>query len=479
MENFNIDELFFTYQKNDQAGLINRIKQVCNQKKEDLDFGLNGKSQNLTYLLLYEYASSIEKISGGKLTAEFVVDKLLDNMKILRYGDFRAGADNDIKYNLQSVTSDEYKEQCRVNSNFGAHEVDVIDGDKTRCAIVLFDNKQKYIDKNGRNHTLSGIDLNDLDDIRHTIFHEWTHIMEKSYVKASELKREDILLEQGDVIYINSYLSPDLHMQDYKSFIENVDDLLNSDKEVLFGGISTIEINEKKSPNRRIMHNQISEGCTEYIAKLVMQNLGIQIKDESRYSDQVEFARKVFEVNGLENSITDYFTSSNKIISFIENNKIDKKDLLHYADDLTTFLGRFETICRREIIKSGNNPNAMDTLKEKIVDFWNFGKVEEIDEYSEALTKEILGEKYEEPEMFKVFLSRALRYTTEKKNFDEILENGLGNKKEIFTRSVKVVAKENSVDDIQNTVSEISSLIIDNKEKNTKSNKDSEISDNI
>lgn len=477
----NIDEIFSNYQ-NSNNQLIEKIKEVCSKKQEKWDLGIEGNSQNLTYLLIYEYASSIEKISNGKLTAEFVIEKLAENMGVLRYGDFRNGIDDNIKYNSQPVTSDSYKEQCRVNSNFGAHEVDIEDGDKIKCAIVLFDNSQKYTDKEGNEHTLSGIDLNDLDDIRHTIFHEWTHIMEKSYAKASDLRREDILLEQGHSTYINSYLSPDLEISEYKDFIDNVDNLLKSDKEILFGGISTIEVNEDKSPDRRIMHNQISEGCTEYISRLVMQNIGAKVKDESRYADQVEFAKKIFESNGLDNSIEAYFTSSNKVISFIENNEVKGKDLLHYADDLITFLGKLESTCKDEIIKSGNNPDIMEALKGKIVSFWEVGKSEEIDEYSKNLMDEFLGRDYESSSNFKEMLVRALKYPKEKQEFDEFLENGLiaenkksneeepyndnmnndnsnkDNNKKMFSNSVKDIAKTEILSGVQSEMADIMSL---------------------
>ena len=57
---------------------------------------------------------------------------------------------------------------------------------------MLFDDSQ-VATINGEQQTLSGIDLQDLSDIRHTVFHEWTHIMERCVVKASQLSKEDII----------------------------------------------------------------------------------------------------------------------------------------------------------------------------------------------------------------------------------------------------------------------------------------------
>ena len=67
--------------------------------------------------------------------------------------------------------------------------------------------------------------------------------------------------------------------------------------EILFNGISTIEINERKSPNRRIMHNKISEGGTELISQKIMEHLG-RPYEKGRYENQAKFVGKVFESLG-------------------------------------------------------------------------------------------------------------------------------------------------------------------------------------
>ena len=105
----------------------------------------------------------------------------------LRFGDFKKGEDDDIYYDGLSATSDGYKEKCRIHHHFGAHALTYNDKNgKNKSAIVLFDGRQEEV-INGVNQRLSGIDLQDLADIRETIFHEWTHVMERCTVKASQL----------------------------------------------------------------------------------------------------------------------------------------------------------------------------------------------------------------------------------------------------------------------------------------------------
>ena len=263
----------------------------------------------------------------------------------------------------------------RVNREFGAHQVDYRDETgRPKFSVVLFDDKQKFKTRDGRRLVLSGIDMSDLNGIRHTVFHEWTHIMEKSFVKAALLKREDIILEDGDSIYINACLSADLEMKDYKDFIASVDSILDSHGEVLFGGISTIEINEKKSPNRRIMHNQISEGATEYIALAVMEELGFEVKDKERYKDRREIVDQVFSSVGRKQAIADYMKNSNKLITMIESRRFNGKQLLQAADNMVTKLGKTDAFFKGEFKKCGKDYKEFDKVKEKIMGFWCLGR---------------------------------------------------------------------------------------------------------
>lgn len=333
------------------------------------DKGIDDESEDLTQMLIYEYATSLEKITKGKVSAKFVVDKLSSQMGKMRYVEYKKGLDEDVTYDNVPVTSKEYTEMCRVKSNFGAHAPTYIEDGREKCAIVLFDNSQQY-DYNGKPVTLTGIDLSNLSDVRGTAFHEWSHIMEKCFIKASDLKKEDIIYKEGDSTYINACLSPDLTMEEYKDYIANVDNLLQSDEEVMFGGISTIEINERKSPNRRIMHNQISEGATELLSRLVMKEVGDEVIDPTRYEDKVKFVEKVFRSQGIDEAVAIYITDSRALTRELEERKIDGQSLLHYSSRHLDFLGNVEGVLARDVISKGVEPEILEGVKGKLIEFW-------------------------------------------------------------------------------------------------------------
>ena len=53
--------------------------------------------------------------------------------------------------------------------------------------------------------------------------------MEKCLVKASELTRNDIIQTRGNSTYINTCISPDWTMEQYKEYIANVDQMLKAE----------------------------------------------------------------------------------------------------------------------------------------------------------------------------------------------------------------------------------------------------------
>lgn len=409
--------------KTENSSLWNKIDKVIETKGAKWDKGVEGQSPELTQLLIYEYATSLEAITHGKLSAEFVAEKLSSTLGTLRFGDFKEGQDDNIRYDNRPVTSESYKRLCRIDNHFGAHQVDYDENGKHVYSAVMFDRNQEYQTADGKIHKLSGGNLESLDDIRQTMFHEWTHVMEKCLVKTSELNLSDIIKVRGDSIYINAYLSPDLTMEEYLDYIQNVEQMLAIQDEVLFGGISTIEINERKSPDRRIMHNQISEGATELISKKIMQHLGRPIEN-GRYGQQADFVEKVFNSMGMDNGIATYLTSSNKIISYIEGKNHDGKDILRDADSFITALGNFERTLRDMTSKAGNKfDDNFENIKQKMMRFWDNGE-EPTEEDVQNLFEEIdsfadVPERYEN--YVKGMINFALAYPKRNKEFwDEV-----------------------------------------------------------
>ncbi|MBR3613920.1 MAG: hypothetical protein IKL55_01940 [Clostridia bacterium] len=418
-----ISSLVQKYKSEDKNGLWSKIGDVIDAKAGNWDRGVEGQNQELTQMLIYEYATSLEAITNGKLKAEFVVDKLASTLGTFRLGDFREGQDDNIKYDNQPVTSEAYKKNCRIDKHFGAHQVDYDEAGKHLYSIAMFDRTQEYQTSDGKVHTLSGGDLESLDDIRQTVFHECTHVMEKCPVKGSELKRSDIIQTRGNSTYINACVSADWTMEQYKEYIENIDQMLASQEEVLFGGISTIEINERKSPNRRIMHNQISEGATELIAKKVMQHLGRPIK-EGRYGMQADFVEKVFASMGMDDGMATYLTSSNKIISYIESKNHDGKDVLRDSDSFITALGNFEGALSNMTRRTGNRfgPN-FEKIKEEMKAFWDEGRNPEEKDIEMFFDKidEFAGVPQEQIPYVKGMVNFALTYPERLQKFNKEL----------------------------------------------------------
>lgn len=426
------------YKNEDKKGLWGKIGEVIESKDGRWDKGIDGENQELTQLLIYEYANSLEAITNGELKAEFVVEKLSATLGTIRIGDFKKGQDDKIKYDNKSVTSEEYKRLCRIDNHFGAHQVDYEEDGKIIYSTVIFDESQTYQSDDGKVYRLSGGNFKNLDDIRQTLFHEWTHVMEKCLVKTSELTRDDIIKTRGNSTYINAYLSPDLTMDEYLKFIENVDQILEEQDEVLFGGISTIEINEKKSPNKRIMHNQISEGATELISKMIMEYLGRPIED-GRYKEQADFVLKVFESIGIGKGIATYLTSSNKIISYIESKNYGDKDILRDTDSFITALGNFERTLREMTTKAGNQFGGnFENIKQKIGIFWKDGKnptERDIQTFFEKINKFANVPKNSE-EYVRYMINFALTYPKRRKEVLEDINRLFTEEKEMESENV-------------------------------------------
>ncbi len=321
-------------QNDDDKNLLMLIRKVISEKGTSWDLGLRNENKDMLAMLLFEYAKGIEKITGKKVSPEYTIKKISDSLGILRFGEFRKGLDDEVTYGMTEdengqrplkVTEEEYSYRCRTNKKgghkFGAHAPIYKDKDGyNKVALVLFEEGQKL--SNGT--VLSGIDFKSLADIRHTFFHELTHVMEKSVVSKKDLSSDDIVFSHGEQgsLFINYMETADKNGLGY--YIESMNQALKAD-EVTFSGISTIEINPKKSSNR-IMRNQISEGATELISNLVMEANGFEAKDKFRYYVQQQIVNRAFNTRGMEESLTDYLTSSNKLISYLESINVGEKD---------------------------------------------------------------------------------------------------------------------------------------------------------
>ena len=258
--------------------------------------------------LLTEYVTSLSKISG--LSEDFIISKLDNQLGILRIGDFK-DVDSFITYDGLSITSDDFKNRFRKYGGFGAITTQF---EKGKDAVCLFDGS------NG----LSGIDLNDIIDLKHTLYHELTHVLEKSIIKE-----ENTVINNNGNYIVTGNIDPHKSIDDY---------LNNSSETQISSGLETIEF---KQDGSRIMHNQISEGCTELISRMILEHNEITPPHKERYVENVAVAKLLFEQYG-EDALKTYLTDSNKMVNHFLNTKVKDTNMLYFADNYIGFVNQMK-----------------------------------------------------------------------------------------------------------------------------------------
>lgn len=277
--------------------------------------------------LLFEYISTLSEISG--LTEDFILNKLNDQLEVLRFGDF--GFNDNFLYDGVLVNSDFFRNKYR-NNGFGAITVDTDNGKR---AVCLFDGSGKY----------SGIDLTNIEDIKHTLYHELTHVLERSLVKNN-----GIIFNQDGNYIVTGNCNP---FKDFRQYIIDSKNL-----EIYTNGLVTHEFNK----GEKFYHNEISEGCTEMIARMILEKNNIPILNPNRYIENVTMAKMLFDNYG-DNFLKDYFTDSSKIINTFVNDKINGKNLLAYADEFREKCGK--------VVGSARN-NGVNVSSSDVDDFYEY-----------------------------------------------------------------------------------------------------------
>ena len=312
-----LEDLLEEYSKdideNDEEGRakIDVIRELLQDK--DWEYELNQNGENIGFineLLIYEYSTGIEKLTGGRVNYRDVATKLTSIIGKLRFGKWQE-QDSNVKYDGMSVTDEEYRQT--VGRSFGAQSIDYIDEDNNfKMAVIAYDKNEG-----------DGIDFSNINDIRHTFFHEWTHIMELDRVKANE---ETEVTIDGRVFKNNEK---------------------KANGEIWGTGLVTREYGENAEKyaggtdcngNKRIMHNQITEGMVELIARKIMseligkENLSKAI-DEERYVPNIKVAQILMNTFGEEELISMFTSNSQELIKKLENIKIEDRDALHFISD--------------------------------------------------------------------------------------------------------------------------------------------------
>lgn len=340
----------------------------------------NGEEQDLTLLLVFEYALGTERITNGKIQIEQMIDKLLGKCDKFRLGRLNKEYDEDVitsktydDIDAVQAISDRYEQENRIDGNLGAHTFDYINKNgKHEQAVAIYREEEKEIyNENGekKNVILSGSKFDDLSDLRQTLFHEWNHIMQKVEVK------EDFppyYTSTDGKTYIN-YEEENF----YRIFEKNEkgEYEISKLKEIIGGlklssGLVTYEkIKDEKTGKYEVLyHNQIEEGIVELIARRQMLALGIDEKeiDTSKYPKQV----KIMEILSAERdrikcrdgvTFADFLTNSTIIKQELEQQQIKGKDKLHFFGD---YIDDDYSINSKVKYLVGNIPRFSDAIKD-------------------------------------------------------------------------------------------------------------------
>lgn len=293
--------------KRSKLEIIEKITK--NKDWDNIDIEGN-KEYGLTQILLYEYSTSIEKLTNGKVSYKQVTEKLSNLMGKLRYGKWKE-QDSGIKYGEISVTDSVYRKN--EGKEFGAQTIDYIDeNNQLKMAVIAYDRNEG-----------EGINFKDINDIRQTFFHEWTHVMELDKIKTNqetEVSLNGRIFKNNEKKENGKIWGEGLVTREYgtnaKLYATNVDAI----------------------GNKRIMHNQIDEGAVELIARKVMGNVlgeerAKKVIDSKRYYPNVKVIQELMKAGGEERFITLFTTNSQKLISMLEKINIEDRDALHYMSD--------------------------------------------------------------------------------------------------------------------------------------------------
>lgn len=297
----------------EQRSKIDIIKEIVESHKDwdkTLPMFSNAKQKpEALTMLLYEYSNGIEKLTSGKVPYREVIEKISSLMGKMRFGNWQVN-DANVKYDNMSVTEEMFRKT--IGKGFAAQTNEYFENNKLQTAVIA------YSKCDG-----TGINLNDLNNLRQTLFHEWTHVME--LYKTVDLDEK--------IVEING-----------RTYGNNIK---QENGEVWGRGISTIEYGENaekfatstdKQGRKRIMHNQITEGMVELIARKVMkQTIGEEkanaLIQKERYFKHTKIAQIIMNVLGEQETISLFVTNSQQLISYLENITIDDRDALHYMSD--------------------------------------------------------------------------------------------------------------------------------------------------
>lgn len=405
-----VQELLRNYQETDKDR-FDLVKVKIEQTNENWDTSINLISENskervdISQLLGYEYCLASEKITNGKVSFEYMLDKLFYGKRKFRIGNPVPGLDDECLYGKAfddktaiPVTSKLY----RMVMNAGAQHLDYFkDGDFTEATFIYEKGTIKAFakDENGNQVDMEtyGIDFSDLSsarqslltNLRQTVFHEWTHNSEKENIEPTEDTIDYEYQSEDGKTYrnyekINGYVTSEnigsIQEPQYiistqrdsqgnrKRYFEDKNGNLRPLNEVDFGleykqleqeycfssGLTTIEVMPNGETRK---HNIITEGFVEETARAMIRAIDPQVKDidEERYPEYVEIAKRVIKSrdvslgeDGQGQTFADFIMHSSVLKKDLESRIVvldngSKVDGLHYISDYADKVQNGET----------------------------------------------------------------------------------------------------------------------------------------
>lgn len=313
--------------------LMEKISKLVRKKFDDKEWDIarTDDDQDLTTMFIFEYAKTMESMSNGEVSASSVVQKLGERIGRLRYSYFIEEKDSGIEFEGMPITSEEYKEKMTGENQDKSHSFYYKENGEDKTAIALFGDLDEKSDG-----THAGVDFTSISDMRQAIFKEFSKVMEMEIAKTADLTKDDLVHEEGDSVFVNANLGENATIDQYKFFVNNIDNILQSNKNVLLRTFSTVELNDKKSPGKPIIHDQLSEGVAEYIAALVIQNVERENRplQKPRNQDRYDVARSLFESKGIDKAITMFVIDPRSMDRELQESEKDGQSLLSKLGDL-------------------------------------------------------------------------------------------------------------------------------------------------
>lgn len=367
---------------------------------------------------------------------EEVVTQLTNMVGKFRLGRLRENTDGDI-YNYRKTSTSPFDRIVEIQSG-------VIPGRLPGAQGLEY-----YVkDENGNEVALKeAVTLYDtlktepnLSRVRHVVFHEWTHAMEKTIRQTDDA---EILTDvvQGDEQKRKFY---EHYLSDGKVFLNQGRQFLNSEKlenglGILHTGLATREIVpvSEQRPEGIAMHNQITEGWVEKIAREVMKHLGLEHEiDFGKYRKHTRVAEQVMEAEGKTENITQFLRDSAVLIERYERTNIDGRDGLHH---LAEYVDKGPNLPSESLFPAvAERLNLTPEQVERLTCLKIWSETE-LTEASISELKKIFFENLEN-----VDFATASNANTDINNILESYKSDLSNERELVGRFVTALEKQES-----------------------------------